>query len=90
MFGVNHATKGNLNKWRTTTPFGENIHKVLVLRCPSIQDFEDWTKCKERLDYLRRKYRDSLKNNNKTGRDPIKCPCFDKLDAVLGKIYQHF
>lgn len=67
----------------------ENIYKDLVLRCPSKQDFGDWTKCKERLDYLRRKYRDSLKNNKKTGTNPIKCPYFDELDAVLGKINQH-
>ncbi|KAF4117289.1 hypothetical protein G5714_001842 [Onychostoma macrolepis] len=61
----------------------ENIHKDLVLRCPSIQDFGDWTKCKERLEYLRRKYRDILKNNKKTGSNPIKCPYFDELDAIL-------
>ncbi|CAM4540172.1 unnamed protein product [Leuciscus chuanchicus] len=61
----------------------ENIYKDLVLRCPSIQDFGDWTKCKERLDYLSRKYRDSLKNNKKTGTNPIKCSYFDELDAVL-------
>ncbi|KAI7803905.1 uncharacterized protein LOC130562197 [Triplophysa rosa] len=62
----------------------ENIYNDLVLRCPSVQDFGDWTKCKERLDYLRRKYRDSLKNNKKTGSSPTTCPNFDELDAVLG------
>ncbi|CAM4611428.1 unnamed protein product [Leuciscus chuanchicus] len=61
----------------------ENIYKDLGLRCPSIQDFGDWTKSKERLDCLRRKYRDGLKNNKKTGTNPIKCPYFDELDAVL-------
>lgn len=65
----------------------ESIYKDLLLRCLSVQDFGDWTKCKERLDNLRRKYRDSLKNNKETGSDPIKCPYFDELDAVLGKSY---
>lgn len=68
----------------------ENIHKDLVLWCPFIQDFGDWTKCTERLDYLRRKYRDCLKRNKKTGSNPIKCPYFDELDAILGKINEHF
>ena len=63
----------------------ENIHKELLLWCRSIQDFRDWTKIKERLDSLRRKYRDCLKNNRRTGSQPIKCPYFEELDAVLGK-----
>ncbi|KAL7390247.1 hypothetical protein ABVT39_017827 [Epinephelus coioides] len=62
----------------------ENIHKELLLRCQSIQDLGDWIKVRERLDYLRRKYRDCLKNNKRTGSEPIKCPYFEELDAVLG------
>ncbi len=64
----------------------EVIYKDLVLQCPSVQNFRDWTKCRERLDYLQRQYRDSLKHNKKTGPDPIKFPYFDELGAVLGKI----
>ncbi|XP_037539552.1 uncharacterized protein LOC119416386 [Nematolebias whitei] len=56
----------------------ENIYDDLVARCPSVRHFGEWTKCKERMDYLRRRYRDCLKQNQNT------CPYYEELDAVLG------
>lgn len=62
----------------------ESIYNALVLRCPSVRELGDWSKCKDRLDYLRKKYREVIKHNKKSGADPITCPFYEELDAVLG------
>lgn len=67
----------------------ERIFVEVVRRCPSIQDFGEWTKLKDRMDYLKRKCRDCLKNNMKTGSTPQHSPYFLELDAVLGKLQKH-
>lgn len=64
----------------------EGIFKECASRCPSINDFGEWSRLKDRLDYLRRRYRDTLKNNNRTGSAPQRSPYFEELDAVLGKL----
>ncbi|XP_060764995.1 uncharacterized protein LOC132873439 isoform X2 [Neoarius graeffei] len=61
----------------------EKIYEELVRRCPSVHDFGDWAKMKDRMDYLKRKYRECLKNK-KTGSTPSRCPYYEELDAVLG------
>ncbi|XP_065136244.1 uncharacterized protein [Paramisgurnus dabryanus] len=59
------------------------IWKKVCQVCPSIQNTFDSMKCKDRIEYLKRLYRDCVKHNNKTGSDPQRCPYYDELDSVL-------
>ena len=68
----------------------EDIHAQLLLRHPAVEEFGDWTKIKDRLEYLRRGYRNCLKANKKSGASATTCPYFEELDAVLGKNFVTF
>ncbi|KAK2858278.1 hypothetical protein Q7C36_006197 [Tachysurus vachellii] len=35
------------------------------------------------MEYLKRRYRECVKHNKKTGSDPQRCPFFEELDSVL-------
>ncbi|KAJ8375708.1 hypothetical protein SKAU_G00062880 [Synaphobranchus kaupii] len=63
----------------------EAILQEVSRRYPSVKEaFGDWTKCRERIEYLKRKYRDCVKHNRRSGSDPMQCPYFEEMDAVLG------
>lgn len=63
----------------------ESVWREACQLCPSIEETFDWVKCKERIDYLKRRYREAIKNNKKSGTDPQHSPYFFEMDVVLGK-----
>ncbi|XP_038055778.1 uncharacterized protein LOC119727785 [Patiria miniata] len=47
--------------------------------------YRTWESLKDRIDYLKRKYRDAKKENNASGRGRVSSPYYKELDEFLGK-----
>ena len=47
--------------------------------------YTTWESLKDRIDYLRRKYRDAKKINNTSGRGRETSPYYTEIDQIIGK-----
>lgn len=69
---MKQGTRGNLNKLGTIIWSGGAFIK-------SVRELGDWTKCKDRLEYGTV----TSSNITESGVDPITCPFYAELDAIL-------
>ena len=48
--------------------------------------YKTWESLKDRIDYLKRKYREAKKLNNSSGRSRSSSSYYDELDEILGRL----